>query len=311
MYLITDIGELSSHSMTVFCSQNWITHLFTTPYTSAHNGHAERLHCTLHEKARMMRIACNAPLSMWDEFCATAAFLINLSTSSSLHGRTPYECWFNRLPSLSHLRKNGCRAYALIHSHNPKLNPQSIPCIMIGYGRDTKVYRLWDPSTNRIFNSFHITFVEHLDSLPSPLSPNTTLGTDSVDALGSWDTPTIPSHSDPPPSPTPPTPPSPLIAPQSNPVHYHAPLSISLSNNCQPQTTPTKTPTLSLHQTTIPSLQTTLTPILSPIQTTILSLPTIELLTIPICHPITPIIIMLIPQTTNPKPPLTIPPHHL
>jgi transposase InsO family protein len=105
-YLITDNGELSSHSMTDFCSQNGITHLFTAPYTSAHNGRAERLHRTLHEKARTMRIACNVPAvppSMWDEFCATAAFLINLSACSSLHGRTPYERWFNRLPSLSHL----------------------------------------------------------------------------------------------------------------------------------------------------------------------------------------------------------------
>ena len=235
-YLITDNGELSSHSMTVFCSRNGITHLFTAPYTSAHNGRAERLHRTLHEKARTMRLACNAPQSMWDEFCATAAFLTNLSASSSLHGRTPYERWFNRLPSLSHLREIGCRAYALVQSHNPKLNPRSIPCIMIGYGRDTKAYRLWDPSTNKIFNSFHVTFVERLDSLPSPLSPNTTLGTDSADAPGSWDAPTIPSRSDPPPSHAPPshappshappTPPSPLIAPQSTPVHYPAPLSI-------------------------------------------------------------------------------------
>ena len=195
-YLITDNGELASNSMKAYCSQRGITHLFTAPYTSAHNGRAERLHRTIFEKARTMRFACKAPPSMWDEFCATAAFLTNLSASAPLNGRTPYEFWFNRLPSLSHLREIGCRAYALIHSHNPKLLPRSVPCIMIGYGSHTKAYRLWDPVTDKIFNSFHVTFIEHLDAESVPLLPNTILGTDTADVPGSWDAPTIPSPTD-------------------------------------------------------------------------------------------------------------------
>jgi transposase InsO family protein len=113
-YIVTDNGELSSTAMHSFCSQRGIIHLFTAPYTSAHNGKAERLHRTIHEKSRTMRLACGAPPSMWDEFCATAAFLTNLSPCSSLDRHTPYEFWFNRIPSLSHLREIGCRAYALI-----------------------------------------------------------------------------------------------------------------------------------------------------------------------------------------------------
>lgn len=88
--------------MSAFCFEHGITHLFMAPYTSAHNRCAECLHCTLLEKAHMMRIACEAPPSMWDEFCATAAFLTNLSASTSLNGRTPYEHWFNCLLSLTH-----------------------------------------------------------------------------------------------------------------------------------------------------------------------------------------------------------------
>jgi transposase InsO family protein len=106
--------------MTVFCSEQGITHHFTAPYTLAHNGRAERLHRTLFEKAQTMRIACEAPPSMWDEFCATAAFLTNLSATASLNGRTPYERWFNRVPSLSQLRKIGCLAFALVPVSQPK-----------------------------------------------------------------------------------------------------------------------------------------------------------------------------------------------
>jgi transposase InsO family protein len=73
-YLITDNGELSSRSMTAFCSEQGITHHFTAPYTSAHNGRAERLHRTLFEKAQMMRIACEAP-----PLCGTNSALPPLS----------------------------------------------------------------------------------------------------------------------------------------------------------------------------------------------------------------------------------------
>jgi hypothetical protein len=194
-YLVTDNGELASHQMSLFCSERGITHLFTAPYTSAHNGRAERLHRTLADKSRTMQIACSAPPNLWDEFSATAAFLTNLTVSSSLHGRTPYELWFGRLPSLSHLRKIGCRAFALVNTHNPKLNPRSVPCILIGYGSRSKAYRLWDPTSNRIFDSFHVSFIEHLDASPSPLYPNTTAGSASADQPGSWDSPLYSTNS--------------------------------------------------------------------------------------------------------------------
>lgn len=112
--LVTDNGELVSKSMTDLRSDHGIDHLLTAPYTSAHNGHAERLHRTILGCAHSMHLACNAPASIWDEFCATAAYLTNLTASSSLSGKTPHELWFGKTPSLSHLREISCRAFALI-----------------------------------------------------------------------------------------------------------------------------------------------------------------------------------------------------
>jgi hypothetical protein len=43
------------------------------------------------DKARAMRIACAAPLNLWDEFCGTAAYLTNITGSSTNNGKTPYE----------------------------------------------------------------------------------------------------------------------------------------------------------------------------------------------------------------------------
>jgi hypothetical protein len=70
---VTDNGELASLHIHQWCTEKGILHSLTAPYTSAHNGHAERLHCTLMDKARAMHSACRSPLNMWDEFCATTA----------------------------------------------------------------------------------------------------------------------------------------------------------------------------------------------------------------------------------------------
>ena len=166
---VTDNGELASLQIHQWCTEKGILHLLTAPYTSAQNGRAERLHRTLMDKARAMCSACNSPLNMWDEFCTTAAYLTNFTGTSANNGKTPYELWYNRKPSLSHLREIGCRAFALIPTNNPKIHHRSQPCILIGYAPHSKAYHLWDPKSDRIFNSFHVSFIELYKSFsPSP-----------------------------------------------------------------------------------------------------------------------------------------------
>ena len=59
---------------------------------------------------------------------------------------------------------------------------------MIGYAPHAKAYRLWDNTTNAVFNSFHVTFIEHLDSLPTDLLPGKLVFLDP-DAPPSWEVP--------------------------------------------------------------------------------------------------------------------------
>ncbi|OSC96218.1 hypothetical protein PYCCODRAFT_1355231, partial [Trametes coccinea BRFM310] len=62
-----------------------------------------------------MRISAGLPEDRWDELYSTACYLTNRTPSSSLpSGITPYEAWFGRAPSLSHLREIGSRAFVLI-----------------------------------------------------------------------------------------------------------------------------------------------------------------------------------------------------
>jgi transposase InsO family protein len=203
--IVSDNGKLISKSMHDWASMHGIDHQCTAPYTSAQNRRAERLHRTLLSKARAMRLSCNAPAFFWDEFCATSAYLSNLTASSTLNGKTPYELWTGRVPSLSHLQEIGCQAFALIQTNNPKIYHRSRPCILIGYAPHTKAYQLWDTTNGSIFNSFHVTFLECLDQQPVDLLPGTTISIEPG-APPSWDaspaSTTPPSHSL---SPTPPT----------------------------------------------------------------------------------------------------------
>ena len=48
---VTDNGELATIQIQNWCHEQGILHLFTVPYMSAHNGHAEHLHHTLMNKA--------------------------------------------------------------------------------------------------------------------------------------------------------------------------------------------------------------------------------------------------------------------
>ena len=173
--LVTDNGELISNSMKDWCLSLSIDHVVTAPYTSAQNGHAEHAHCTILGKACTMCLACNAPPSFWDKFCATTTYLTNFTSTPTLGHKTAYESWFGCRPLLSHLCEIGCRAFALVQTNNLKIYQQSSPCTLIRYMPNLKAYHLWDISTRKCFNSFHITFIKHLDVLPSSLLPGTTV----------------------------------------------------------------------------------------------------------------------------------------
>ena len=87
-----------------------------------------------------MHLAYNALPDMWDEFCTTAVYLTNFIGTMANNGKTLYELWHSKLPSLPHLHEIGCRAYALIPTHNPKKFHHSILCILISYTSNSKAY---------------------------------------------------------------------------------------------------------------------------------------------------------------------------
>lgn len=157
---VLDNGELKSTAFDNWCTKRAIRQVWTPPHVSKMNGKCERYHRTVDGKARAMRLGCDAPLYLWDEFVVTAAYLHARTPSTSQDGRTPYECFNGRKPNLSHLREIGCRAFVLIETHNPKLNARSIECVLIGYTPRSKSYRCWERPTGKVYNSYNVRFIE-------------------------------------------------------------------------------------------------------------------------------------------------------
>ncbi|TFY50468.1 hypothetical protein EVJ58_g11038 [Rhodofomes roseus] len=172
-----DNGELLSNDFKAFLARRGISLRLTAAYTSAHNGRVERLHRTLMDRARAMRLAANVPANRWDEFLLTANYLTVRTPSRSLPpGVTPYEAWHGRKPDLSHLREVGCRAFVLIQNkHNPKIYERSVECVLIGYGLNSKTYRCYHRASHKVVSSFHVAFIEShesSDATPAPVCPS-------------------------------------------------------------------------------------------------------------------------------------------
>lgn len=190
-------GELTSHE-----AKNWLKsigskHEFGAPYMSEHMGRIERMHRTLQGKARTMRIAAKCPDNLWDEFYLTAAHLHAKTGTKSLNGRTPFEMWYDRIPDYSYMREIGCRAFILIQNeYNPKLNARGIECILIGYGQNSKTYRCYEPKSRKIYESYHVRFLERHDGditlAESHTIRNQESGPTSIDQIQRISTPTPP-----------------------------------------------------------------------------------------------------------------------
>ena len=64
----------------------------------------------------------------------------------------PYETWHGVKPKVNNLRVFGCDAYAQIpKDERGKFDSKRRKCILVGYGRVTKGYRLYDITEEKVY----------------------------------------------------------------------------------------------------------------------------------------------------------------
>jgi len=100
----------------------------------------------------------------WAKPVNTAVYLKNRSTTKILDFKSPFEVLFSFMPVVSHLRVFGCKAFVHVPKENRKmLDSRDIKCTFIGYCSEYKPYKLFDPSTHKVFVSRDVAFHEQVD----------------------------------------------------------------------------------------------------------------------------------------------------
>ena len=87
--------------------------------------------------------------------------ILNRAPTKALTGKTPFEAWYGRKPSMSFLRTFGYIGH--VRKTKPvltKLEDRSTPMVLLGYAEGTKAYRLHDPRRDKVLVSRDIVFDE-------------------------------------------------------------------------------------------------------------------------------------------------------
>jgi hypothetical protein len=164
--LRTDGGGEYKRAFGKYLKENGIIHERTVPYSPDQNGVSERANRTIMDRARAILAETGLPKILWMEIAAAVVYLKNRSPTRSLKGQTPYEAWFGRKPSLSHLKILGTHAYIHIpEEKRVKLDSHSHVGQLVGYGDTANQYRLWDHIRKDVVVARDVIFDEHLPAL--------------------------------------------------------------------------------------------------------------------------------------------------
>jgi len=76
-----------------------------------------------------------------------------------------FEALFGFKPAVSHLRVFGCKDFEhdIPKENRKKLDSKTIKCTFIGYCSEYKSYKMFYPSTHKVFVSRDIVFLEQVD----------------------------------------------------------------------------------------------------------------------------------------------------
>ena len=158
--LRTDNGtEYESNEFHDFCKEASIKRETTTPYTPEQNGVAERKNCTIMEAIRAMLHDQSLPKFLWAEAANTVVYVQNRCPHQALSSKTPEETFTVKKLDVSHFKIFGSPVY--FHVPKEKINKliaSGKKGIFVGYGENTKGYRIYAADQREVIISHDVTF---------------------------------------------------------------------------------------------------------------------------------------------------------
>lgn len=153
----------------------------TMPYTPEQNGLVERENRTIMDAVRTMLKDTGLPQFLWAEAASTAVYVLNRTGPSKSTGKSPFEEWFGRKPSINKIRIFGSATFVHVPNVNRgKLDDKAIKGYLVGYCDDDG-YRVFIPSMNDTIKSTNVMFNEKQigpTSKPLEMASNTDTSSD-------------------------------------------------------------------------------------------------------------------------------------
>jgi len=92
-----------------------------------------------------MIYSANLPRYLWGEALLSACYIYNLTPHSSLEGYiSPYEAESKTKPVNKHLFIWGSLYYYRDNKPKKKLDQQGYKAVLIGYNKETNIYKVWN-----------------------------------------------------------------------------------------------------------------------------------------------------------------------
>nr|GEY11540.1 retrovirus-related Pol polyprotein from transposon TNT 1-94 [Tanacetum cinerariifolium] len=154
-------GELLLKEFNKFCKDNGIRRFLTSPYSPQQNRVVERKNRTILNMVRSMLKTKKMPNEFWAEAVDCAVYLLNRCPLKSLDNKTPQKAWNGLKPTVSHLHVFGSIAYVHVPSQR-RLNhdDRSDKHVFVGYDKQSKGYKLYNPVTRKVVVSRDVEFNE-------------------------------------------------------------------------------------------------------------------------------------------------------
>ena len=93
-----------------------------------------------------MLIQSKLPKTFWAEILLTTCYLVNLSPSTGINFKTPFEMWLGKLADYGILKAFGCPVY--VNVSQGKLAARALKGVFIGYPEGVKGFKVWCTDLN-------------------------------------------------------------------------------------------------------------------------------------------------------------------
>jgi hypothetical protein len=100
------------------------------------------------------------PRRFWAYTISTACYISNQIFLRLILHLTPFELYFRRKSSVSHLKPFGCKCFILKCGNLDKFESRSSDDILLGYTPHGRSYRVFNLETNTVVESCDVTFNE-------------------------------------------------------------------------------------------------------------------------------------------------------